>query len=352
MSELGLLKLYRRGARKPGGMTSAAPTVAICIPTYNQSQYLAGAVESAVQQTYSACEVWIADDASSDETPEVMERLSRVYPNLRYWRQPKNCGIAGNNNWLLRQPATDFIVRLDSDDTLAPAFVATLMEEMAAHPRAGYAHAAVHEIDQCGTVTRVRRLAGRGKFQDSEAALTAAVSGYRVAANICMFRKVALESCGFYREGMNFAEDWDLSVRMAAAGWGNIYVAEPLACYRWWTDGSTRLRRKISEIEGCQTVFEQSLAPAFAERGWSLTALSAARQRVAKAHAEVLLSPGFTDEEKSEIHQALQRLAPGAALARHIALLKSPIGRFLRMHRKLRLVCADFVKMLLARYRQ
>ena len=75
-------------------------TVAICIGTYNQAQYLRGSIESAMAQSYPIAEYWVADDASTDNTDEVMQELCREYPQIRYYRQPKNLGLPGNLSWL------------------------------------------------------------------------------------------------------------------------------------------------------------------------------------------------------------------------------------------------------------
>ncbi len=54
-------------------------TVGICIGTYNQGQYLRGAIESALAQTYPIQEIWIADDGSSDDTQAIAEEYSRKH---------------------------------------------------------------------------------------------------------------------------------------------------------------------------------------------------------------------------------------------------------------------------------
>ena len=133
------------------------PSVAVCIPTYNQSQYLREAVLSVCAQTYPGIEIWVSDDASTDDTPEVMAELCQQYPQIHYYRQPHNLGIAKNNNWLLRQPQTDLIVRLDSDDRLLPHYVATFVPLFQQYPEAGYGHAWVQEISETGEYLAVRR---------------------------------------------------------------------------------------------------------------------------------------------------------------------------------------------------
>ena len=42
---------------------------------------------------------------------------------VRYYKQPKNLGLSENLSWVLAQPQTDLVVRLDSDDRLEPEYV-------------------------------------------------------------------------------------------------------------------------------------------------------------------------------------------------------------------------------------
>ena len=57
--------------------SGSLPSVAICIPTYNQVGFLERAVESALRQDYEGpTEIWVADDASTDGTAALLERLA------------------------------------------------------------------------------------------------------------------------------------------------------------------------------------------------------------------------------------------------------------------------------------
>ena len=146
-------------------------TVAVCIGTYNQAQYLRECIESVAAQTHPIEEIWVSDDASADNTFEVMKEICRLYPTVHSYRQPRNLGIAGNLSWVLSQPATDFIVRLDSDDRLEPDYVATLVDLMRKYPRAGYAHCDIYEIDGRGAHTRMRMLHRPAVYEGPEQAI-------------------------------------------------------------------------------------------------------------------------------------------------------------------------------------
>ena len=318
--------------------------IAICIPTFNQAQFLGLAVGSALSQNNGADEIWVADDASTDATPAVMRQFA-ADPRVHYHRHPRNLGIAGNNNWLLSQPRSEFIIRLDSDDLLAPDFALTLANELRRHPKAGYAHAAVHEIDRSGRLQRDRMLARSAGYQEPEDSLRAMTSGYRVAANICMFRRDALEEVAFYRVGVDPAEDWDLAVRLADAGWGNFYCPRLLASYRVWSDaGNARVRRKQAEIEGCRRVFAESLGPAFERRGWPTQSLIRHRRAMAARHALALTNSVFTPEQKATLVTALRSLGDGPLLRWRLVLLQMGLGGVLRSMNSISVRMRDLLK--------
>lgn len=326
------------------------PNTAICIPTYNQSQYLLDSVGSACQQMYLNTEVWVSDDASSDQTPEVVSELCKKYPALLTFRQPQNLGMSGNPRWILRQPKTKYIAKLDSDDLLLPNYLKVLIPLLEKFPQAGYAHAAVQQIDQNGEVTRIRRLARATGFQSADVSLRSLVSGYRVAANICLFRREALESVGFLKPDMNFCDDWDLAVRIADANWGNVYADEVLASYRVWSDaGQIRPKRKADELRGCTRVFTESLAPAFERRGWDTKVIHHQRCQMSLNHSIALDSPLFTDVEQATIVELLQELGDSPKLQRRLKLLHWGFGPYFRWQTSLKIKLKDQIKQWLTR---
>jgi hypothetical protein len=166
----------------------------------------------------------------------------------------------------------------------------------------------VHEIDQFGHFTRERRLHRSHGFEEAETSLRRSTVGYRVAANLCMYRAQTLREVEFYRS-MNFAEDWDLAVRIADAGWGNVYTPEILGNYRVWSDQSnSRVKRKKTELLGIESVFRDSLMKAFERRGWPCKPLFDSMRGFAMAHAECLAWDCFSEDEKRELQSILLRL--------------------------------------------
>lgn len=86
------------------------------IPTYNQEEYIAQAIESALMQDYANLEIIIADDCSTDKTGEIARRYE-ADSRVKYYRNEKNLGRVGNyHNTLYNHTTGDWIVNLDGDD--------------------------------------------------------------------------------------------------------------------------------------------------------------------------------------------------------------------------------------------
>lgn len=283
-------------------------SVTVCIPTYNQSRYVLDAVSSATHQT-APVRVLVSNDGSTDDTALVLAN-AHLNESVTVVNHSKNTGIGKHVNWVLKQPNTDLIVRLDSDDILYPDYIAVLSALMDKWPKAGYAHCAIQEIDEEGNSRQIRRLARGSGYEDAESSLRAMVRGYRVAANIILFRREALLSAGFGNPQLNFAEDYDLCVRIADAGWGNVYTEQILAGYRVWRAPSRQsVARKMSEIAGLQSVFCESLTSAFSKRNWSMSSLNRRRFELALAHSQFLDEADLDPKDRRALQQNLAKLA-------------------------------------------
>jgi len=90
--------------------------VSVVIPTYNCRDYVAGAVESVLAQTYKNIEIIIIDDGSTDNTHDI---LGPYLDRILYIYQP-NGGLANARNRGIREAKGGFIAFLDADDRWSP----------------------------------------------------------------------------------------------------------------------------------------------------------------------------------------------------------------------------------------
>lgn len=329
-------------------------TVAVCIGTYNQGPYLRECIESILAQSYPVSEIWVSDDASTDNTAAVMAELGQLYPTVHSYRQPVNLGIAGNLSWVLAQPTTDLIGRIDSDDRYEPDYIATLVRLLEEHPQAGYAHCDIHEIDSTGQHLRVRRLSRTAAYEAPDTALQRSASGYRVAANCLLYRAQALRQADYYHpnQGWRSAEDWDLVLRITINGWGNVYAPTPLASYRVWEDEQqTRFRRRSGELESLIKIYRDRLEPEYLRRGWSTAPLRKYRRGRALAFIDTLSSPLLSNEEKCFFKDRMRLLGDSLALRFWFRMSALELGFLRSRYTRLKFRTYDGIKFVLRRLR-
>lgn len=325
-------------------------SITICIPTYNQQDYVAATIMSAASQEPRPHEIIVSNDCSTDGTGAILDDLAKKIDTLRVIHQPENLGIGSNVSACLKMAKSDYIVRLDSDDLLLPGYIAELSGALDRYPNAGYAHGKVKEIDENGEENRLRTLFRKEGYQNNEQTLREAIQGYRVAANILMFRREALVKAGYVNEQMLFAEDYYLNVSIADAGFGNVYVPKVLAAYRVWSDsGNQRNRRKKIEIDGLTTVFRERIIPAYQRRGWKMNEITAQQAAQARRHASCLGWRIFTEAEKDDIENALLALSDDTSVRLAIKAYRNGLGFVYEIRRNLLQAVKAGVKKIISR---
>ncbi len=106
-----------------------AYNVSVVIPAYNSSRFIRETLESVFAQTRLPIEIIVVDDASTDDTPAIVEAMAAESPvPLRLIRLPKNTGgPAIPMNVGIEAAKGDVIALLDHDDLMLPHKIATQM---------------------------------------------------------------------------------------------------------------------------------------------------------------------------------------------------------------------------------
>lgn len=94
------------------------PLVTIAIPTFNRAALLKRCVAAALAQTYQCMEVFVSNNASTDETAQVLETFDDR--RLHVVRQASNIGLIPNWNACLAEAKGEYIVFVSDDDLVAP----------------------------------------------------------------------------------------------------------------------------------------------------------------------------------------------------------------------------------------
>jgi glycosyltransferase involved in cell wall biosynthesis len=106
------------------------PKVSVLIPVFNREKFIGECVDSALTQTFGEIEIVIVDNASDDGTWEICERLARMDPRVRIFRNERNVGPVLNWVRCAEEARGEFCKILFSDDLLETDCLAEMMNKI------------------------------------------------------------------------------------------------------------------------------------------------------------------------------------------------------------------------------
>ena len=203
------------------------PPVTVLMTVYNALPYLSEAIESILGQTFKEFEFLIIDDASTDGSEE---RIRSYHDNrIRFLPNEKNLGTAGSMNRGIAEARAPIIMRMDHDDVSMPSRLEHQLAYLDRYSEVAAVCSWEHTIDEKGRIMRSWRaeIKNRGEFFGP------------LLLGLCpiwhpslMVRIEALRSIGGFRESSWPAEDFDVTMRLALAGYGAAIVPEFLLLQR------------------------------------------------------------------------------------------------------------------------
>ncbi|MBP3821315.1 glycosyltransferase family 2 protein [bacterium] len=180
--------------------------VSIIIPCYNKGKYVKDAIESALHQTYQNIEIVCVNDASTDDSGEILKEFSKKY-EIKLIENENNMGVVYSRNCAIEASSGDYILPLDADDTIEPSYVEKAAEILNSRP-------------DIGVVYCQYRYFGKSNRKIILPNVTKEYLLYSSCISSCsMFRRTDFLSIGGYKGFMkNGCEDWEL--------WLNFYENE------------------------------------------------------------------------------------------------------------------------------
>jgi len=217
-----------------------APSVTVCIPTYNRAAFLAAAINSVLTQSIGDYAVLVTDNASEDNTAEVVRGFGD--PRIRYLRHAENIGPGANFNACLRAADSEFVLILGDDDVLHPEMLETSIGALRADDRVGFAFTPWRQRRDDGTVDA--RLMNPSLLTTSTTLSGRAFIDFaiRTQSNIAHLSSSLMRTRAIPPDGFDlrdsFAMDVGLLLRMAVH-WDAAYLADPLLSVRVEPDSLT-----------------------------------------------------------------------------------------------------------------
>ena len=205
---------------------------------YNCAPTLPEAIDSLLAQTYTDWNLILCDDGSIDDTYDTARNYQEKYPDrITLLKNETNKGLNYTLNHCLEYADGDFVARMDGDDISLPERFEKEVRVLEEHPEYAIVSAPMIYFDADGEW-------GRGK-PNPYPVKKDFLRGTPFCHAPCMVRREAYEAVGGYTDDPKYlrVEDYDLWIKMYAAGYAGMNLTEPLYCMR--DDRNAASRRKF-----------------------------------------------------------------------------------------------------------
>lgn len=208
-------------------MGNSEPLISVVIPTYNYAKVLPRAVLSVLAQLEeTSAELIVIDDGSTDDTPQVLERLLNDHPGKFRVVVKENGGLSSVRNRGILEAKGQYLIFLDADDELTPAALSAIRQHLLEHPETRMVIGGHCAVWSDGT----RRESLPGKLPDEP---LARVRGYLLNKSLALSNGACVMhrdvfAHGNYPEQFRSAEDIPVFAQVLA-NYPCTVLAKPLA---------------------------------------------------------------------------------------------------------------------------
>ena len=193
----------------------AKPVVSVLMPAFNVEKYIATAIDSILNQTFTNFEFIVLDDGSCDGTVKIIESYNDI--RMKTVFLPKNKGLVSARNSLVEMAQGQYIAFLDSDDIADPSRLEFQLQYLQSHG-----------LDLCGTdhwvLHQTTGKIKRSKQRHSDADIRAMISVCSPLCNPSVMGRTEVFKKTPYLPGNDGAEDYVMWVNLALEGsrFGNV----------------------------------------------------------------------------------------------------------------------------------
>lgn len=120
------------------------PRISVIMGAYNAQEYIAQAIESILNQTYTDYEFIVINDGSTDDTPNIIRRYAKSDPRIIFIDNKENQGLIAVLNQGLDMARGEFIARMDADDISLPQRFEKQVAYLDANPDVGVLGTLIH----------------------------------------------------------------------------------------------------------------------------------------------------------------------------------------------------------------
>jgi len=231
------------------------PPIAVVLPMRNAARWLPALLAALVREWHTGFELIAVDDASTDGSGALLQRLCAHWPRER-WQVLNGVGqgVSAARNVAVRHSSAPLIAFLDADDRPMPGRLTLPMDVLRQHPELSHVHGGWWRCDAVGRLQHLVSpwVEGAGfrwqQFMEHKAVLPSAWT----------VRRDAFLAVGGFDERLRHSEDVDLLLRLAAAGHQGAWIERPLVRYR--LHGGNASSKLQPQLQGLLQVLERHLS--------------------------------------------------------------------------------------------
>lgn len=214
----------------------SGPTLSVAMPNYNHARYLPQAIEGILSQTRPPDEFLILDDASTDNSVEIIDAYAKQDPCIRFVRNEENEGVIAAHEKLYKMTTGDYLFSAAADDDRYPRFFEMAMEMAVKYPDAGLIFGNMVIMDGEGNEQGVIEpsrwqmplYATPQQFLEEYLEIEPPM---QAASGATIFRRAPFAEVGWCRAELeSFADTF--AARAIALKYGACYVPEPFSVWR------------------------------------------------------------------------------------------------------------------------
>jgi len=189
---------------------SQIPKVSIIMSVYNGGKYLHEAIESILNQTFIDFEFIIVDDASNDNSSNILTNYAAQDRRIKLITNKHNIGLTKSLNKGLRIARGSYIARQDADDISHPERLGHEVSFLDNNSDVGLTGSHVSLIDKTG-----REFSTLKPPTNHDEIRNQLLRGNSFCHGSVMFRRSCVPIVGFYREQFKYTQDYDLWLRIS-----------------------------------------------------------------------------------------------------------------------------------------
>jgi teichuronic acid biosynthesis glycosyltransferase TuaG len=218
--------------------------VSIIMPAYNAGKYIADAIESVLNQTFTNWELIIVDDESTDDTAEIVRRYQEKWPSIIY-RWQKNSKQGKTRNEAIRLSQGRYLAFMDADDLWVPDKLARQVE-MLTEQKADVVFGYAYLIDN-GIKTLKRTGRGLGLYKDGTAVDFFLYHEALVISTVIATREAILKvECFVEDVNIQYCEDWHIWLKLALQGFSFYTDSNVVSYYRVHSESAAKTEKEAN----------------------------------------------------------------------------------------------------------